>query len=98
MTEQKFTDTLKDALRTDGWHSHELCEERFFHQTASLSPRETIHIEDDTALRIEAGRLCMMCGVLFGSVLLMGILFAAAYWDKLEIAQRLTALLYGEVV
>lgn len=115
MPDPKFSDTLKAELRGDGWHSHELCEERLGTSKVTFSdskipdsledfrsifgePDTVIHLEDDTWLRLEGERMCMMCGVLVGSILFMAIMFAAIFWHDLEITQRLTALLYGEVV
>jgi hypothetical protein len=89
-----FTDELKAALRKEGlpvrdsWQAVD----------GSFAEGEPIHIPDDTAARLESRRLCMMCAILLGSVLLMAILGAAAFADSLEITKRLTALLYGEVV
>lgn len=103
----KFTDELKSALAKDGLPVRQTdrngdqywdAPRRDLDIDGLQRERETIHLEDDTALRIEARRLCMMCTILLGSVLLMGILGAAAFWDSLEITQRLTSLLYGEVV
>lgn len=103
----KFTDELQSALAKDGLPVRQTdrngdqywdAPRRDLEIDGLQRERETIHIADDTALRLEAGRLCMMCGVLVGSILFMAIMFAAVFWHDLEITQRLTALLYGEVV
>lgn len=93
-----FTDDLKDALRKEGlpvrgtWSAVG----GLFAEGGLVD--EPIHISDDTAARLESRRLCMMCAILLGSILLMAILGAAAFWQDLEIPQRLSALLNSEVV
>jgi hypothetical protein len=89
-----FTEELKDALRKEGlpvrdtWHGVD----------GSFAEGKPIYIADDTAERLESRRLCMICAILLGSILLMAILGAAVFADSFEITKRLTALLYGEVV
>lgn len=80
----RFSDTLKEALAAEG--------------LPVRAASEPIIVEDDTIIRLEGERLCMICAILVGSILLMGLIALAAFWPALGITERLMDLLYQGAV
>ena len=55
---------------------------------------QSIHLPDDSAIRLEAQRLCMICAIMVGGMVLMFILGLIFFAQSLGITERLTTLLY----